>query len=91
MWLSASGQLSAMRTPTSAAIAAHITGVRSARGEMSTTAAAARSAGRTNHGPMGRSSSAIAVKRNGVSRCGGHAAAPNHSSERRAIIASALT
>ena len=75
-----------MRTTTSAATAAHTTGVRNARGEIKTRAAAASTAGRTNQGPIGRSRSTIAVSRRGISRCGGHTAARNHATGSRAII-----
>ena len=84
--MSASGQSAAMRTATSVATAAHTTGVRNARGEIKTRAAAARIAGRTNQGPMGRSRSTIAVSRREISRWGGHAAARNHATRNRAII-----
>src|SRR5687767_13783237 len=56
-----------MRTPMSAATLAHSHGVASARGEMSITAAAARIAGRTYHGPIGLNRSATAVSRSDAS------------------------
>src|SRR6478672_9167742 len=46
-------------------------GDRNARGEIRARAAAARITGRANHGPKGRSNSAIAVNRSAVSRTNG--------------------
>ena len=77
MWLSESGQSSAMRMAMRSATAAQSADVRIARGQMRATAAAARMPGRTNHGPIGLSSSAIAVKRSDVSRWDGQGLSRN--------------
>ena len=68
MWLSASGQSSAIRMAVSTASAPHTCHWRSAFGKIRTTTAAARITGRTNHGPIGRRSNAIAVSRSAVSK-----------------------
>jgi hypothetical protein len=68
MWLSASGQSSTMRTPRPSAMPPQMAGARSARPDTSTTVAAASTPARTYHGPAGRSSRAIAVRRRAVSR-----------------------
>ena len=67
MWLSASGQSAAIRIAIKRETAPHASGCRSRRGATSISSAIARIVGRTNHGPIGRKSSAIAVSRNATS------------------------
>src|SRR5262245_60390937 len=69
MWLSASGQSAAMRIAINRVTALHVSGCRSRWGTTSISSAIARIVGRTNHGPIGRNSSAIAVSRNATSTC----------------------